>query len=249
MTPSVLDVREIEPGVVQLTMQDREHKNGFSPELTAALISTFGQVSKNLSYRAVVLTGYDTYFCSGGTRAVLMALQEGKGKFTDNDLYRLPLDCEIPVIAAMQGHGIGGGLVFGLFADFAVFSRESIYTTNFMSFGFTPGMGATYVVPEKLGRTLGAEMLISARNYRGDELARRSIPYPVVPRSEVLTCAISLAKDIAEKPRSSLVALKSNLVSAAREALPAVVEKEVEMHRLTFQQPETKRRIEEIFGQ
>ena len=51
----------------------------------------------------------------------------------------------------MQGHGIGGGFVVGLFADFVILSRESVYSTNFMKYKFTPGMGATYIVPKKIG--------------------------------------------------------------------------------------------------
>ncbi|MES2929533.1 MAG: polyketide synthase [Pseudomonadota bacterium] len=248
MHKSVLTIDEVSDGVVQLTMHDRDFKNTFSSELSAALIDTFKSVSRNPKYRAVVITGYDTYFCCGGTRETLISLHEGKGKFTDSDLYRLPLDCEIPVIAAMQGHGIGGGLVFGLFSDFAIFSRESIYTTNFMKFGFTPGMGATHIIPDKLGVSLGIEMLISARDYRGDELAQRGMPHPVLPRADVLPAAIALAKDIAEKPRLSLVTLKSHLISTTRQVLPSIVSKEIEMHSLTFHQPSTKDRIEKLFG-
>jgi polyketide biosynthesis enoyl-CoA hydratase PksI len=248
MTSSVLDFREIGPGIVQLTMQDREHKNTFSRRLIAALMDAFQVISKDTRYRVVILTGYDTYFCSGGTQEALTMLHEGKGKFSDGNLYSLPLECEIPVIAAMQGHGIGGGFVFGLFADFVVLSRESVYTTNFMKYGFTPGMGATHVVPQKLGISLAQEMLLSARNFRGEELARRGVPFPVVPRVEVLPYAQQLAQDIAEKPRDSLITLKSHLVRASREQLPAVIEQEIAMHELTFHQPEVKERIERLFG-
>ena len=248
MTAGVLEFREIEPGVVQLTMQDREHKNTFSMELITALIGAFRDIKNDARCRVVILTGYDTYFCSGGTQEALTMLHEGKGKFSDESLYSLPLECEIPVIAAMQGHGIGGGFVFGLFADFVVLSRESVYTTNFMKYGFTPGMGATYVLPQKLGISLAQEMLLSARNFRGEELARRGVPFPVMPRVEVLSYARQLARDIAEKPRTSLITLKSHLVRASREQLLAVIEQEVAMHEITFHQPEVKERIEKLFG-
>lgn len=248
MTSSVLDFRELEPGIVQLTMQDREHKNTFSAELIGALIEAFQGIKNDARYRVVILTGYDTYFCSGGTQEALTMLHEGKGKFSDTNLYSLPLECAIPVVAAMQGHGIGGGFVFGLFADFVVLSRESVYTTNFMKYGFTPGMGATYVVPQKLGISLAQEMLLSARNFRGEELARRGAPFPVLPRIEVLPHAQQLARDIAEKPRQSLITLKSHLVRASREQLPAVIEQEIAMHEVTFHQPEVKERIARLFG-
>jgi polyketide biosynthesis enoyl-CoA hydratase PksI len=246
--PAEVDVRELGAGVVQITMQDRQHKNTFSPGLVHGLIRAFETVSVNPAYRAVVLTGYDTYFCSGGTREALAILHAGKGKFTDTRLYSLALECEIPVIAAMQGHGIGGGFVFGLFADVVVLSRESIYTTNFMKYGFTPGMGATCILPAKLGLGLAQEMLLSARTYRGDELGRRGAPFAVLPRADVLSHAREMAQEIADKPRVALVALKARLVEDLRERLPAVIEQEVVMHDTTFHRPEVGSRIERLFG-
>ncbi|MCX2765223.1 enoyl-CoA hydratase-related protein, partial [Aquimarina muelleri] len=66
----------------------------------------------------VVLTGYDTYFASGGTKESLLAIQQGKAKFTDTKVFQLAMECKIPVIAAMQGHGIGAGWSLGMFSDF-----------------------------------------------------------------------------------------------------------------------------------
>ncbi|KIH86011.1 polyketide synthase [Pseudomonas batumici] len=244
----VVQFSEVEPGIIQITMQDRENKNTFSRELVKGLINAFRHIRESERYRVVVLTGYDTYFCSGGTKEGLLMLHEGQGKFTDMNIYSVPLECEIPVISAMQGHGIGGGFVFGLFADCVVLSRESVYTTNFMKYGFTPGMGATYVLPEKLGLGLAEEMLLSARTYRGADLEKRGVPFPVLPRAEVLEYALQLARDLAEKPRISLVTLKSHLVAEMRARLPTIVEQEIAMHDKTFHQPEVKARIENVFG-
>jgi polyketide biosynthesis enoyl-CoA hydratase PksI len=248
MTTSVVTLEEVASGTVELTMQDRQHKNTFSMELTNGLQEAFQKIKQMQTCRSVIVTGYDTYFCSGGTQESLLSLQAGEGKFTDTNLYRLALECEVPVVAAMQGHAIGGGFVFGLFADCVVMSRESIYTTNFMKYGFTPGMGATYVLPAKLGIGLAQEMLISARTYRGAELERRGVPFPVLPRLEVLEFARGLAKDIAEKPRVSLVTLKRHLVRQMRDDVPAVAAAEVTMHEATFRQPEVRQRIETMFG-
>jgi polyketide biosynthesis enoyl-CoA hydratase PksI len=175
-------------------------------------------------------------------------LSDGKGKFSDRDFYSLALNCPIPVIAAMQGHGVGGGFVLGLFADFPVLSRESVYTTNFMKYGFTPGMGATFILPQKLGIGLAEEMMIVARTYRGEELQKRGITFPVLPRAQVMEYALELAITIAEKPRISLVTLKDHLVGPLRAALPAVIGQEVSMHEKTFHRPEVKQRIEALFG-
>jgi len=248
MTQSVVALNEIESGIVQLTMQDRVHKNTFSEELVLGLIRSFTSIQANSNYKVVILTGYDSYFASGGTQEMLLAINEGKAKFSDMNIYSLALDCKIPVIAAMQGHGIGGGFVMGLFADFVILSRESVYTTNFMKYGFTPGMGATYILPKKLGFSVAEELLLNAGNFRGAELEKRGIPFPVLPRAEVLNYAFELARQLAEKPRVALITLKDHLVTSLRDQLPMVIEQEVAMHEKTFHQPEVKERIIALFG-
>lgn len=248
MSSQVVQVTDLGAGVAQITMQDRVSKNTFSHELAEGLIDAFGAVGGDQRYRAVILTGYDTYFASGGTKEALLYLSDGKGKFTDLDLYSLALNCPVPVVSAMQGHGIGGGFVMGLFADFPVLSRESVYTANFMKYGFTPGMGATFILPQKLGLVLAEEMMIVARTYRGEELHKRAIPFPVLPRAEVMEYALALAREVAEKPRISLVTLKDHLVAPLRAQLPAAIRQELAMHEMTFHQPEVKERIEALFG-
>jgi polyketide biosynthesis enoyl-CoA hydratase PksI len=248
MPDQVVAMTEIGSGIVQIKMQDRVSKNTFSMQLAEGLIDAFKVVNEQTRYKVVILTGYDSYFASGGTKEGLLFLSAGKGKFTDRDFYSLALNCPIPVIAAMQGHGIGGGFALGMFADFPILSRESVYTTNFMKYGFTPGMGATFILPRKLGIGLAEEMMISARTYRGEELQKRGIPFVVVPRAQVLECALELATLIAEKPRISLVTLKDHLVAPLREGLGAVIDQEIAMHAKTFHQPEVKDRIEALFG-
>lgn len=245
---AVVAVTQPVAGVALVTMQDRVRKNAFTGELIDGLTRTFAALGASDDVKAVVLTGYDNHFSSGGTQDGLLDLFDGKFTFVDRDLYSLALNCPVPVIAAMQGHSIGGGFVMGLFADLVVLSRESVYTANFMKYGFTPGMGATLILPEKLGMALAHEMMLSAATYRGEELQRRGVPFPVLPREQVVPHAIGLARDLADKPRASLTALKRHLVAPLKQRLPEVIEQEVALHALTLQQPEVKERIETLFA-
>lgn len=249
MSDTVVELREIEPGILQVTMCDRAHGNAFTDALAAGLLQAFDSIADHRGAKTVILTGYDTYFATGGTRQGLLDLHEGRTRFADTNLYSLALDCPIPVIAAMQGHGIGGGLVMGLFADLVILSRESVYAANFMNFGFTPGMGATCIVPRKLGMALGGEMLFLAKNYRGEELKQRGAPLPVLPRAEVYPHALEMARSLAQKPRVSLIALKDLLAAPVRTQLPLTVQEELAMHGKTFHQEAVRENIERHFGE
>ncbi|MFF2652409.1 polyketide synthase [Streptomyces sp. NPDC058045] len=247
----VVTLTEPRPGVALVAMEDQENKNTFTDALQIGLGEAFQEIAADERYKAAILTGYGTFFCSGGTREALLTIQAGEGTFQAEghpDVYSLPMDCPIPVISAMQGHAIGGGLSMGLFADFVVLARESIYTANFMKYGFTPGFGSTRIFPEKLGTALGGEFLLTGRTFRGAELAERGVPFPVVPRKEVVPTALALAENLAEKPRTSLVMLKRHLTSGLRADLPGVVERELAMHEVTFHQPEVKNLLMSRYG-
>lgn len=229
-----VDWGEIAPGIVQVTMQDRIYKNTFSTELITGLMEAFAAIRSRPDFKVVILTGYDRYFACGGSREGLLALYEGKAKMTDLHLYSLALECEIPVIAAMQGHGLGGGWCLGLFCDFVIMSRESTYACNHMKYGFTPGDGATLILPEKLGNPLAQEILFTGKNFRGSELAARGVGIPILPQREVLPYALELARELAEKPREALILLKKHMAAPLKARLSEVVEREWELQEKTL---------------
>jgi polyketide biosynthesis enoyl-CoA hydratase PksI len=234
--------------VAVIAMEDRASSNTFTPALIEGLMGAFEQVRSDSTLKAVVLQGYGNFFCCGGTKAELLGILDGAVEFSDVPFYDLPLQCDLPVIAAMQGHALGGGLVLGCYSDLLVMAEESMYGAVFMKYGFTPGMGATYILPRKLGQVLATEMLFTARNYQGIELKNRGVQARVVKKAEVVAAALALAREVADKPRLALEELKRNLAAGMRADLPAAVEKELAMHRLTFAQPEVRGRIEALFG-
>jgi 3-oxoacyl-(acyl-carrier-protein) synthase/thioesterase domain-containing protein/enoyl-CoA hydratase/carnithine racemase/acyl carrier protein len=248
-TQAAVTYYEVEPGIVLITMEDRANKNTFTYELVAGLFEAFEAIKSNSHYKVAVLTGYDGYFASGGTKEVLLDIYEGKQKFNDYNIYNLAMDCRIPVIAAMQGHAVGAGWSMGMFCDLIVMSRESIYTSNYLKYGFTPAAGATLIFPEKIGLSLTQEIFYTGNSFYGSDLAAKGIPFPVLPRKEVLPYALQQAKTLAEAPRETLIALKDLMVGSIREKVFPAYQKELEMHERTFvNQPEVKARIQSRYG-
>lgn len=221
-------------GVALLSLVERAGKNTFTPAFVDGVLEAFAHLRGNPACKVVVLTGYDSYFACGGTRDGLLAIQSGKARFTDEQSYAQPLLCDIPVIAAMQGHGIGAGWTMGLFCDLAIYSAESVYQSPYMLYGFTPGAGSTMIFPHRLGPALAREILFTAREFTGRELAERGIAMPVLPRRRVLPHALALADHLATAPRDALVAAKTARCRALREHLPAAFAGELALHDHTF---------------
>lgn len=235
-------------GVLEVVMHDREAKNMFSDDYVAGMEELFAHVAATPSYKAVVLTGYDNYFSSGGSRQGLVNIQTGAGKFTDVKIYERPMTCAIPVIAAMQGHGVGAGWSMGMFADFSIFSEESRYISPYMGYGFTPGAGSTFIFPREIGYDLARETMLCAQEVSGKTFKERGINMLVLPRKQVLDNAMQLANNLAKLSRQQLMALKALWTQGIQEPLEATYDHEVYMHEQTFVGDEsTLAKIEDRF--
>ncbi|GAB7536568.1 hypothetical protein BGC_27860 [Burkholderia sp. 3C] len=220
-------------GVAVVRMVEHEHRNMFTPRLMRDLLDAFERIARSADFKVVVLTGHGRYFACGGTREGLEDLQRGDGRFTDLKIYSLPFDCELPVISAMQGHAIGAGWSLGMFGDLRLFGAEAVYHSNYLRFGFTPGAGATLVFPDRLGDELGREVLFSAREYKGRELARRGVA-TVLPAAQVVPRAMEIAHGLARAPRAELLRAKAAQRVRLGARLERVFERELAMHETTF---------------
>lgn len=247
----VVDSEQVSDGVLLIRMNDPQGRNAFSDSLLRQLREAFEDASTNTALRCVVLAGLDRFFSVGGTQENLLAIHDGRTTFLGDDgaagVYALPLECPIPVVAALQGHAIGGGLSLGLFADVVLMARESVYSAIFMKYGFTPGFGSTLIFPERLGHTLGSEMLLTGDTYRGSTLAARGAPFEILPRLSVEARALEVAAEIATRPRTSLMTLKRHLTRRIVGQLDEVIRLELAMHEETFHQPEVRARLLELY--
>ena len=116
-----------------------------------------------------------------------------------------------------------------------------------MKYGFTPGFGATFIMPYKFGHVLGAELLYTAQDYEGRDLKARNVPMRIVPRAQVDNVAMNMAKDFNQKPLVSLKLLKKHLVQEIKSDLPKAIEQELAMHKVSFSLPVVKENIEKLF--
>ncbi|WP_459212158.1 beta-ketoacyl synthase N-terminal-like domain-containing protein [Aquimarina rhabdastrellae] len=236
-------------GIVEIIMEDREARNMFSDAFIEGMIEVFDHISESSTYKVVVLTGYDSYFASGGTKESLVAIQEGKARFTDTRIFQLALDCNIPVIAVMQGHGIGAGWSMGMFSDFPILSKESHYVSPYMNYGFTPGAGATLIFPERIGHDLARGTLLTGVEYAGQTLKEKRISLPVVSRKEISEFAFTLVRDLVRNSRSSLIAFKDQMTRYIKDRLEDICAQELSMHDKTFVGSlDTLKRIEGNFN-
>lgn len=234
-------------GIANLQMQDVAGKNALSPHFIERLIQVIQEVKANEKIKVLILSGTAEIFCSGADLDTLVKLVKKEILPVDIILSKMLLDIQIPVIAAMAGHAIGGGLALGLCADIAILAEESRYSCSFMNMGFSPGMGITKLMEHYMSPAIAQEMQYTGDYYSGKSLIGKTSFNYILPKAEVLEKANILAEAIAEKPRKSLSVLKRYQSMARRKMFEETYSIETMMHEITFNEEETLKKIQENY--
>jgi polyketide biosynthesis enoyl-CoA hydratase PksI len=238
-----------EDGTALLKMTDTERKNVFANDFIDEIVDALDRCENELKPKALVFAGLPEVFSAGAEKKNLLDLCDGKIHVKDLVISERLVNAPFPVIAAMEGHAVGGGLVMALCCDIVIAARESRYGVVFMSLGFTPGMGCTTLLRELVGPYIANEMMFTGRLFKGSELAQKAtnINY-ILPRSEVMAKADDVARQISEKNVKSLYMLKYSLSAPKKKLLIEARLQEDLMHRLSFGFPETRKNIEDSYN-
>jgi enoyl-CoA hydratase/carnithine racemase len=221
----------VENAVARLTLDDAARKNAMSPELGDALGERVRELQARPDVRAVVLTGAGGAFSAGGDLGMLQRMRtvpfdEAKAFMRSfYGRYLSILDVGVPTIAAVDGPAIGAGLCVALACDLVVVGEDSKLALNFVQLGLHPGMGATYLLPRKVGAQRAAELLFTGRRFDGTEARDLGLALEAVPATQVLPRAMALAAQVAANAPLAVRALRRAL-AVDKQALEAALEHE-----------------------
>jgi enoyl-CoA hydratase/carnithine racemase len=213
-------------GHVAVVEMRRPPHNYFDVELIGALADAFEALEADTRCRAIVLAAQGTAFCAGANFANRAATPPQRSARGINPLYgeaiRLFM-CGKPVVAAVQGPAIGGGLGLALVADFRVTCAEGRFSANFNRLGFHPGFGLSVTLPRLVGTQQAALLFYSGRRIDGVEAQRIGLADVLVAQDAVRGRAIELAAEIATSApiavQSTRATLRAGLVEQIRVAV------------------------------
>ncbi len=198
---------EVEDRVATITLNRPENRNSMTADVLQGLRDSVTRARGDADVRCVIVTGRGGSFCAGADFKAgrLGGEEEGNGRFTaaQDRFYEMYsnflalLEIEVPTIAAMQGHAIGGGLGLAVVCDLRVASEGARYGANFVRLGLHPGMATTYLLPRLMGVPRAMELLLTGRIVGGAEAAEMGLVNYAVPADEVLGRARELAREIA----------------------------------------------------
>ena len=244
---SKISVAFLEENICELNLNDALNQNRLGDELIDGFLAQLKALSQETSLKVLIITGCDDVFCGGGSLETLRKLSEKAREPIFFEIADQMLGFPVPIVSAARGHAVGGGLLFAIYADLSVACETSRYSVNFTDMGFTPGMGTTTVLPALVGYPFAAEMILTAKFYKGRELEGRGLFNYIVPADRVMPVALDMARRMAEKPRHVLEMLKETLVLPRRQALHLARSHEQLMHQVCFSRPEGRSYIEESY--
>jgi 2-(1,2-epoxy-1,2-dihydrophenyl)acetyl-CoA isomerase len=199
--------------------------NFFNEPLIAAIADALENLAESGQCRAVVLCSSGKHFCAGAELSADSASSTTRSQGTQRHIYdsavRL-LEQPLPIVAAVQGAAVGGGMGLALVCDLRVTTPESRFAAPFARLGVHHGFGLSVTLPLVAGHQRALELLYTGRRISGDEALRMGICDRVVAANQLRDTASDLALEIARSAplavRAIRETMRAGLVAQFREA-------------------------------
>lgn len=209
----------------------RPPHNFFDAMLIAEIASVLEALDTVQDCRAIVLAAQGKSFCAGANFGGNDASADaGRRDASTAQLYREAVRLfrtAKPIVVAVHGAAIGGGLGLALVGDFRVTCAEATFSANFTKLGFHPGFGLTVTLPELVGRSTAELLLLTSRRIKGSEAHRIGLANVLAAQSAVREAAVSLATEIAGCAPLGVVATRATMRQHLADRIDAATEIEL----------------------
>lgn len=197
MTPNENDILlyTLQDGVAIITLNRPKAYNALSVALTNAIIDSLKKISKDDEVKAIVLTGNGKAFSVG---VDLKELETASNMFAEmDDLNKAIKNLNKPLIGAINGYAMTGGLELALCCDILYASENAIFADTHTKVGVIPGWGMTQRLPRIVGVARAKEMSLAGQKIDAETALSWGLVNRVFPADELLPAALKLASDIA----------------------------------------------------
>jgi enoyl-CoA hydratase len=188
-----------------ITINRPEVRNAVDGPTAQELADAFRKFDADQHAKVAVLTGAGGTFCAG---ADLKAIAAGRGNRMseegDGPMGPTRMLLSKPVIAAVEGHAVAGGLELALWCDLRVAARDSVFGVYCRRFGVPLVDLGTIRLPRLIGHSHALDLILTGRGVSGEEAMRMGLANRLVERGQALQSAVELAKELAALPQRCL---------------------------------------------
>lgn len=203
-----------------LTLSNPGARNALHPDMYAAAIEAIDSAERDPALRAIVLTGADGFFCSGGNLNRLLENRAKDPSVQAESIDRLAAwitalrESSKPVIAAVEGAAAGAGFSLALAADLLVAADDAKFVMSYARVGLTPDGGGSWFLARALPRALATELMLEGKPIGAPRLAELGVVNRIAKHGAALDTALAWADELAKIAPNSVARIKG-LVNVA----------------------------------
>lgn len=206
----------LEPNGVATVEIHRPPSNFFDAELISSISEAYEALDADRDCRAIVLCSEGKHFCAGANfgAPTTSTLSPSNASEPARDLYleaARMIDAKTPVVAAVQGAAIGGGLGLACSADFRVGCEETRMAANFAQLGFHHGFGLSVTLPPIVGQQRALELLLTGKRISGKDAHQIGLLDRFVRVDEVRAEAHRFAAEIASSAPLAVASIRATM--------------------------------------
>ena len=193
--------------IAVITIDRPEVANAIDRPTAEALADAFRRFDADESLSVAVLTGANGKFCAG---ADLKAMRDDPARVSrvapdgDGPVGPTRMLLGKPVIAAVEGHAVAGGLELAAWCDLRVAAEDAVFGVFCRRWGIPLMDGGTIRLVRLIGHSHALDLILTGRGVSGEEALRMGLANRLVPRGQALASAMSLAREIASRPQAAL---------------------------------------------
>ena len=197
---------ESRDGIIRITLNRPQRRNALNRRAYDELEAAFRHATLDNQARCVVVTGADPAFCAGEdvkemmTGEVSDAPRPARTSFEATPAAMAAIDCDKPVIAAVNGSAVGWGMELALYADIRLASERAVFAELFIKRGLICDVGGLWKLPALVGPAKAAELLYTGDPIDAAEAARIGLVSAVTAHEDLMPRALDLAGRIAVNP-------------------------------------------------
>jgi len=193
---------ETDGDLAVVTIDRPEVRNAVDDPTAAALADAFRRFDADDALAVAILTGAGGTFCAGADlKAVAAGQRRGVGEDGDGPMGPSRMLLGKPVIAAVEGHAVAGGLELALWCDLRVAAEDAVFGVYCRRWGVPLIDLGTIRLPRLVGQSHALDMILTGRGVSGEEAVRMGLVNRLVPRGQALAAARELAHQIARFPQ------------------------------------------------
>jgi enoyl-CoA hydratase/carnithine racemase len=213
-------------GAVQILRLNRpEKKNALTAAMYAALAKALNSANANDEVAVTVIFGQPGAFCAGNDIADFLAASQGGAILHGFEFLKALVECDKPLIAAVDGPAVGIGTTLMFHCDMVFVSPRAVLQTPFVDLGLVPEAGSSLLGPRVMGHARAFELLVMGAPWSAEQAKEAGLVNAVVPSEELERTTLQAAEALAKKPREG-VRLARRLLHGDLAALKSRMEEE-----------------------